>query len=718
VDPVRYNVDGQVAILTIDNPPVNALSPAVQRGLGAALDRAEADTDVRAIVIIGARGTFIAGADIKHLLRCAHAGQTASPLLGLLARIEDSPKPIVAALARYALGGGLETALATHYRIASAECQLGQPEVKIGLIPGAGGTQRLPRLAGVEAALEMCAFGQPIAAEHAFRLGLLDQIIEGDLLTSAVGFANDVASTRPIPRTRDRAVEHGPREAVAAAFAAARARAAKNQPLLLAPAAAITAVEGALTWPFREGCERERALFEQLLVSDQAKAMMHIFLAERAVEKLPRSSTSSTIDIRSAAVVGAGTMGRGIAMALANSGIPVRLKEADEEALERGMRTISDLYENSAVKGRLTQDDVRARMNLISPQMNDDGLDEPDILVEAVFEDLQVKRSVFAALDRVAKPGAILATNTSYLDVDAIAAASSRPERVVGLHFFSPAHVMRLVEIVPGRATSPDVVAACRGLVKRLGKLGVIAGNCPGFVGNRMLRTYRRQAQLLLEEGAMPWQVDEALERWGMAMGPFAVQDLAGIDIAMKGRHVFADRDGQDGRRPRVIESLDAAGRYGQKTGAGWYRYVDGRSRRPDREVEALIVRASMETGVTRRTIEDQEIVERAVFALVDEGARILEDECAARASDIDVIYVHGYGFPAFRGGPMQYADSVGLLTVRDRLRHYQQASGDPVRIAPLLEQLAERGGTWAGWDAEREAGISLRAPSPPSPPR
>ena len=661
---VDYGIHDRVAVITIQNPPVNALSPEVQAGLDSCVKRAMEDAGADSVVLIGAGQTFIAGADIKNLQAMAHQGSVQSRLPQLLMEMEATPKPVVAALHGNALGGGLETAMAAHYRIASPGTKIGQPEVKLGLIPGAGGTQRLTRLAGVEQAMEMCAYGDPITVEAAMGIGVIDEIAPGDLLTAAIAFAKEVA-LQPIPRTRDRIVKVGSAEASAGMFAAAREKARRTRKHLIAPLAAIDAVEAATTLPFEEGCRNEREIFDRLLVSDQAKALIHVFFAERATAQVPGlSKDQATCPIASAAVIGAGTMGRGIAMCFANAALPVRLKDTSRDALDAAMAAIRSIYESSVAKGRLSAQEMNARLGCIQPQLDSRGLDHADIIVEAAFENLAVKQEIFRGLAGIAKPDAILATNTSYLNIDHIAASVSRPEMFLGLHFFSPAHVMRLLEIVPGAATSKPVLATAMALAKRLGKVGVVAGNCPGFIGNRMLRVFRREAQLMIEEGATPKQVDTALEDFGMAMGPFAVQDLAGIDIAMSSRHVFAGLEGPGARQPRVIEKLYQAGRYGQKTGAGWYRYDAQRTPLPDPAVDALIEQTAREAGIERREISAKEIVERAIFAVIAEGARILEEKVALRASDIDVVFINGYGFPAYRGGPMHYAGSLGLKTV------------------------------------------------------
>ncbi len=697
---VNYEVEDRIAILTIDNPPVNALSLAVQDSLRAAISRAVHDSNVDAAVIIGAGNTFIAGADIRLLERMARDGVVQSILPQILAEIETAPKPFIAAIQGNALGGGLEIALASHYRIASVASRIGQPEVKLGIIPGAGGTQRLPRLAGVEAALEMCAFGEPVPAEQAKRLGVVDRIAEEDLLACAIQFAKEVSRLSP-RRTRDLADKLGTPASNAALFSAYREKIRKTRKNLLAPAAAVDAIEASTELPFEEGCRKEREIFKQLLISSQAKALIHVFFAERTAGQTAGIDKSSAVTpIRAAAIVGAGTMGRGIAMCFANAGVMVILKDAKPEALDAAMKSIEAIYQGSVEKGRISADEMRSRLSRIQPQVDYAGFDNSDIILEAAFENIDVKRAVFAELGGLARPSAILATNTSYLSIDGIAEACSRPEKVIGLHFFSPANVMRLLEVVPGKSTEGLVTATALALAKRLGKLAVVAGNCPGFIGNRMLRVYRREAQLLLEEGASLRQVDSTLEAWGMAMGPFAAQDLAGIDIAMSSREVFASLERPGSRNPRAIDLLYAQGRLGQKTGAGWYRYDDKRNALPDPEVEVLIERAASECGTNRRSISSEEIIERTIFALVNEGARILEEGYALRASDIDLVYINGYGFPAYRGGPMHYADEVRLPIVHQRILEFRATHGANWEPSPLLAHLAESDGSFFAWES------------------
>ncbi|HEY1240991.1 MAG TPA: 3-hydroxyacyl-CoA dehydrogenase NAD-binding domain-containing protein [Bryobacteraceae bacterium] len=706
---VTLSADQGVSVITIDNPPVNALSPGVPEGIAASLEAAERDASIRAIVILGAGRTFIAGADIKELEKAA-AGQATPPKLHpLLTQIEDCTKPVIMALHGTALGGGLEVAMAGHYRVASPDAQMGQPEVNLGIIPGAEGTQRLPRLVGIAAAIEMCVSGKPIPAAQALSLGLIDRIIEGDLHAGAVAFAREMAD-RPHPKTRERQEKLGSAAANAALFAAGRDQARKIRRNQTAPLAAIDALEAAAALPFAEGCRKERELITECLASDQCRALIHAFFAERAVAKIPDIGKDvAAIPIASAAIIGAGTMGGGIAMALANVGIPVRLKEADAAALDRGMATIRKNYEGSVKKGRFSQQVMDQRMALIHPQLDYESFDKADLVLEAVFENLALKKQVFGEIDRIAKPDAVLASNTSTLDIDQIAAATSRPESVVGLHFFSPAHVMRLVEIVRGKATAKPLIATALALAKRLKKVGVVVGNCHGFVGNRMMFPYMREAQFLVEEGATPEQVDKALTDWGMAMGIFAVDDMGGIDVLWRVRQEARHLEKPGARKPLVHDKLYEMGRLGQKTGAGWYRYDENRRPSADPDVLALIEKTAREAGIPRRTITAEEILERCLYVMINEGARILEEGFALRAADIDVIYLTGYGFPAYRGGPMWYADTVGLKKIYDGIENFHRQHGTLWAPAPLLKRLAEEGGTFAGYDAAKEEGVASR---------
>ena len=688
-----------VSIITVDNPPVNALSAGVPEGIAAALDRAAADAAVASIVVNAAGRTFIAGADIKELEAAAFRGAEPPDLSPLLAKIENSPKPVVMAIHGMALGGGMEVAMAAHYRVAAPDAMCGQPEVNLGIIPGAQGTQRLPRLVGVQAALDLCISGKPVRAPEALKHGWIDRVIEGDLLAGAIAFAKEI-SGRPLRRTRDRAEKLGTPEENAPLFAAAVEQAKRTRRHQTAPLTAIEAIEAATKLPFDRGCQKERELAVAGIRGEQARAMIHAFFAERAVGKLPGIGPEvKPYDIRSIAIIGAGTMGGGIAMACANAGIPVRIKEVSQEALDRGIATVRKNYRSSVQKGRFSQQVMDQRMALITPQVTYDGFDQADLVIEAAFESMALKKRIYAELDRVTKADCVLATNTSTLDIDEIAACTRRPQMAIGTHFFSPAHVMRLCEIVRGKTASKEVVATALALAKRLGKVGVVVGNCRGFVGNRMMFPYMREAQFLVEEGCTPAQVDKALTDFGMAMGIFAVDDMGGIDLNWRVQQEYKHLEKPGQRRPLMLDKLYEMGRWGQKTGAGWYRYDETRKPIPDPEVEALIETTAKAAGIARRTFTAQEIVERAVYAMINEGARILEEGYAVRAADIDVIYLSGYGFPGFRGGPMWYADTVGLRTIYDKIREFENQFGEFWTPAPLLRQLAEAGGTFASWD-------------------
>jgi 3-hydroxyacyl-CoA dehydrogenase len=703
-DPVKYFSNNGIATITIDNPPVNALSPAVIDGIAQALEQFLADAGSQAAVLIGAGKTFVAGADIKEFGKMTSGQSRGMELPALLNRIEACEKPIVAAIHGGAFGGGLELALACHYRIAAAGSQLGQPEVKLGLIPGAGGTQRLPRLIGLQKAVEMCAEGNPIKAEEASNLGLVDRPIDGDLLTNAAGFAQEVAG-RPAPKTRDRNEKPTSPEEAVAIIASAREAARTKQRNWIAPIAAIDAVEASTRLPFDKGLDLERKLFQDCLFSDQSKSLIHVFFGEREVAKVPDiPKTTPTIPISAAAVVGAGTMGSGIAMVFANAGIPVLLKETDQAALDRGLESIRKNYASSVKRGRFTQQFVEERLKLIRPTLSYDDFAEADMIVEAVFEGMVLKKEVFAELDRVCKPGAILASNTSTLNIDEIATATSRPEFVIGTHFFSPANVMRLLEIVRGKETSKSVIATCMQLSKKLGKVGVLVGNCRGFVGNRMFHPYIREATFLVEEGASVEAVDSALYNFGMAMGPLATGDLAGLDVGWRIRKEYRHLEKPGVRQAFAADRLCELGRYGQKTGAGWYKYDENRRAIPDSEVAQMVRKWSLEAGIDQREISAQEIVDRCIYALVNEGASILEEGFASRAVDIDIIYINGYGFPPYRGGPMWYADTMGLSNVYERVSEFHRVHGELWTPAPLLKRLAEAGQSFAEFSREQGA--------------
>jgi 3-hydroxyacyl-CoA dehydrogenase len=703
---VQFTASGSIGIITINNPPVNALSPGVPEGIADAIDELEKDASLNAAVLIGSGTTFVAGADIKEFGKITSGKSRGAGLLPLLLKIEDCGKPVVMAIHGSAFGGGLELAMAGHCRVAVRSAKIGQPEVKLGIIPGAAGTQRLPRLAGVAKAVEMCSEGNPLNAEEALTFGIVDKLIDGDLLAGAIAFAQEIAE-KPAPKTRERNDKLGDPQQNSAIFASARENVRKKQRGMIAPLAAIDAVEAATKLPFEEGCQLEQKLFTECLFSPQSKALIHVFFGEREVAKIPDTlKDSPLLPIQSAGVVGGGTMGAGIAMVLANAGIPVLLKEVDQAALDRGMANIEKNYTSSVKRGRFTQQFVEERLKLIQPTLNFAAFANVDLVIEAVFEGMALKKEVFAQLDKICKSGAILATNTSTLDVDEIASATSRPQFVIGTHFFSPANVMRLLEIVRGKATSTEVIAACMQLSKKLGKVGVLVGNCRGFVGNRMFHPYVRESVFLLEEGATVEQVDSALYDFGMAMGPLAVGDLAGLDVGWRIRQEYRHLEKPGIRQAFAGDRLCELGRFGQKTGAGWYKYGESRQAIPDPEVTGLVKRWAAEAGIPQRNISREEIVDRCVYALVNEGARILEQGYALRSVDIDIIYINGYGFPAHRGGPMWYADTVGLKNVYDRILEFRERHGEIWEPAPLLKQLAEQGKTFADYNKQQQAAV------------
>jgi 3-hydroxyacyl-CoA dehydrogenase len=695
--PIHYDVADRVAVLMIDNPPVNALSPAIWTALDEAVGRAAADPGVDAIVVIGSGSTFIAGADIRifdTLKTREQSLERSAETHALLNRLEDCPKPLVAAIHGNALGGGNEVAMACHYRIATADAKIGQPEVLLGIIPGAGGTQRLPRLCGPALALRMCTDGRAISADQALSGGLIDRIVDGNLRDAAIAFARERAGeTR---KTRDLSDKIADVEAALAACQTMRVALEAAARGLTAPYAAVAAIEAGLQQPFDAGSLRERELFADCVVSTQSIALRHLFFAEREAAKVPDVPRDTPArDIVLAAVVGAGTMGGGIAMTYANAGIPVLLKEVDQTALDRGLATIRKNYESSVSKGRITQDAYARAMALITPTTTYDGFDAADIVVEAVFEQMDLKQATFAELGGVTRSDCILASNTSTLDIDELARASGRPALVLGHHFFSPANVMKLLEIVRGRDTSPETMATSLKLAKQLGKVGVVVGNCFGFVANRLLAYYLREAHLLLEEGASVSQIDQALIDFGMPVGPFGMQDIAGLDVGARIRqHLKAiGKTRAEGPQSDIPDLLFEMGRYGQKTGAGWYRYeAGGRTPVPDPLIDQLAEEAAARRGIARGPIASDEIIARVTTALANEGACVLEEGYASRAGDIDVIYCYGFGFPRHRGGPMFYASSIGLRTVLDRVNEYRARFGDYWRPAPLLERLAAEG--------------------------
>ena len=688
---------GGVALLRLINPPVNGLSFAMRAALGERFAEALADDAVAAIVVAGAGRMFCGGADIREFSAPPPPGAASLP--AILDAIEASPKPVVAAIHGVAAGGGMELALACHVRLAAPGTRLGLPEVTLGILPGAGGTQRLPRLIGVEAALDVIVGGELHPVEKAVALGFADECVEGDLEETAVARALRLAAGGAPPRRASRLEEH--LEAARGRpeiFEAFRKKMAKRARGFDAPWACVDCVETALTMPYAEALKNERAVFQRLRASDQSAAQRHAFFAEREVARIPDVPKDTPARrIASAAVVGCGTMGGGIAMCFANAGLPVTVLESSRDALDRGLATVRGNYAAAVEKGRLPRAEMDARLARITPTLDYADLAGADVVIEAVFEEMPLKKEVFARLDRVCKPDAILATNTSTLDVDAIAAATSRPEQVVGTHFFSPAHVMTLVENVRGARTSPETVATVMKLSKTLGKVGVLVGVCDGFVGNRMLYAYRRQADFLLEEGALPPQMDRVVHDFGMPMGPYRMGDLTGLDVSWRVRKAQAAARPAHLRYSPIADRLCEMGRYGQKTGAGWYRYQAGsRVPVPDPVVDELIVGVSAELGIARRAVRDDEIVPRLFYPLVNEGAKILDEGVALRASDVDVIWMRGYGFPRYRGGPMFWAGLVGLKTIYDTMSRLHDEHGEWLKPAPLLERLAAQGRTFA----------------------
>jgi 3-hydroxyacyl-CoA dehydrogenase len=707
---IGYEVSDGIAVITIDNPPVNALGSGVLEDIEAAVARGTDDPSVRALVLIGAGDTFVAGADINIFRTLATRQQSLERSEGFhasLKHIEDASKPIVAAIHGNALGGGLELAMSCHYRLALATARVGQPEVLLGLIPGAGGTQRLPRLVDVPLALDMCIDGKPMPATEARNAGIIDQIVDGNreaLIAGAIAFARDRGAAREIRRTRELPAAQGNVTLAVAACDARRAGLLKRlRPVIapngateIAPLAAIDAIQAACTLPFDAGSAIERELFADCLVSTESRALVHLFFAEREAAKVPGVPRGTRArEIHRAAIVGAGTMGGGIAMTYVNAGIPVLLKDVDDAALARGMATIRRNYDVSVAKGRMTADALGRAMGLITPTTSYDGFDAVDIVVEAVFEDMALKTSTFADLGRVTRPDCVLASNTSTLDIDRLAHASGRGVNVIGHHFFSPANVMKLLEIVRGRETGPETIATSQKLAKRLGKVGVVVGNCFGFVANRMLLQYLREAYLLLEEGASVAQIDRVMTAFGMPVGPFGMEDIAGLDVGARIREHLRSAGGAraDWPESEIANRLVQMGRFGQKTGAGWYRYEPG-SRTPlvDPLVDTLATALSARRGIARRVVSDDEVLARLTTALANEGARVLEEGYASRAGDIDVIYCYGFGFPRYRGGPMFYADTIGLPTVLARIDEYRERVGDYWKPAPLLKQLADQG--------------------------
>jgi 3-hydroxyacyl-CoA dehydrogenase len=684
---VTFAKEGSVGVITVNNPPVNALSQAVRAGIKAGIAKGIADADVSAMVILCAGRTFIAGADIREFGK-----PPMEPHLPDVCQfIEDCPKPVVAAIHGTALGGGLEIPLSCHFRIAVATAKVGLPEVKLGLLPGAGGTQRLPRVAGVQAALEIITSGAPVAAAKAKAMGILDEIVEGDLEAAALAFARKAVDEKLPLRRVSKLAARLDSPTVFEDFAKANARKFRG---FLAPYKCIESVKNAAELPFAEGMKKEREIFLELQASDQSKAQRHVFFAEREVVRIPGlPDDQPTRDITSVGVLGAGTMGGGIAMCFANVGIPVKLLDVKQEFLDKGLAIIQKNYANTVAKGSLKQEVMDKRMSLIQPTLAYEDLKDVDLVIEAVFEDMAIKKEVFTKLDAVCKPGAILASNTSYLNVDDIAAITRRPQDVMGMHFFSPANVMRLLENVRGAKTSPEVYATAMKIGKTIGKVPVLVGVCDGFVGNRMLAKRTRECGFMLEEGALPWQIDRVIYNFGFPMGPYQMGDMAGLDIGWRNRKAkfstLSDRE----KKNTILDKICEMGHFGQKTGSGFYKYDEKRNATPDPMIEELIINHSKDVGIARRPLTDQEIVERAIYSMINEGAKILEEGIAARPLDIDVVWLYGYGFPVYLGGPMFYADTIGLGKVYDAILKYKDLVGAEYWTpSPLLEKLAKAG--------------------------
>jgi 3-hydroxyacyl-CoA dehydrogenase len=691
-------IRGDVAVITLDNPPVNGLGHATRLGIVTGLEQALGNDAVKAIVITGAGKAFSGGADIREF---GSPKALAEPnLLSVIASLEASGKPIVAAVHSVAMGGGLELALGCHYRVAAPGTQVALPEVKIGLIPGAGGTQRLPRVLGLENALNMIVSGEPVASELLAKAPgqkLFDRIVEGDVVEGAIAFAKEVVDKRPLPLVRELKVKHPNADAYLQFARNTVGAMSKNFP---APLKCIEAVAASVEKPFDAGMKLEREIFTALMFTPECKALRHAFMAERATTKIPDVPADTPLrEVKKLAVIGAGTMGGGIAMNFLNAGIPVVMLEMKQEALDRGVATIRKNYEGQLKKGKLKQDKYDQRMALLSTTLKYDDLKDADMVIEAVFEDMGVKEQVFKTLDEVMKPGAILASNTSTLDVNKIAAFTKRPQDVIGTHFFSPANVMKLLEVVRGEKTAKDVLATVMALGKKIRKTCVVSGVCDGFIGNRMIEQYSRQAGFLLEEGCTPQQVDKAIEKFGFAMGPFRMGDLAGNDV---GWYIRKRRyqEKPDMRYSKTADLLCEMGRFGQKTGAGWYDYKPGkRDAIPSPVVTEMIEKHRAELGIAPRKISDDEIVHRLVYALVNEGAKIVDEGIALRASDIDMVYLTGYGFPLHRGGPMCYADTVGLFNVVQTMKRFAANPRDDASFwqpAPLLAKLAAEGKTFS----------------------
>jgi 3-hydroxyacyl-CoA dehydrogenase len=700
-DVVSYELKGRIGVITVNNPPVNALSQAVRSGLEECLAEANADDGAEAIVLICAGRTFLAGADITEF------GKPPQPphLPEVILKYEDSPKLTVAAIHGTAFGGGLETAMGCDYRCAIPSAQVGQPEIKLGILPGAGGTQRLPRLAGVPAALEIIVTGNPVKAPKAHGMGIIDEVIEGDLLEGALAYTERLLD-EGAPQRKTRALVVDKASIPDGFFDDFRKKIARKTRGYFAPERNIQAVEAAVELPFDEGMKREQELFIECMTNPQAAAQQYVFFAEREVAKIPDVPKDTPLrKIEKVGILGAGTMGGGIAMVYANAGIPVTILEVNQELLDKGLAVVKKNYMRSVKSGRFTEEKVEQLLGMITPTLEMNDFADCDLVIEAVYENMDLKKELFGKLDSICKQGAILATNTSGLDVDEIAASTSRPEDVIGLHFFSPANVMRLLEVVRGAKTAKDVLATCMKMAKAVGKVGVVSGVCHGFIGNRMLAGYGREAGSMILEGATPAQVDKAIFDFGLPMGPFAMSDLAGVDVGYRVRRELGIEPGSD-KNSAVGDRLYEMGRYGQKTSAGFYDYEEGsRVPIPSAEVEAMIKEVAEKFGVEQREFTEEEIVQRCIYPLINEAARILEEGIALRPSDVDIVWINGYGFPPYRGGPMHFADAEGTKKVYDTIVGFQKAYGDHWQPAPLLEQLANEGETFLGWAFKKAMG-------------
>jgi 3-hydroxyacyl-CoA dehydrogenase len=699
-DVVSYQRRGRIGVIIVDSPPVNALSHAVRAGLEQRLAEANADDGAEAIVLTCAGRTFHAGADISEF------GKPPQPphLPELILSFESSPKLTVAAIHGTAFGGGLETAMGCDYRCAIPSAKVGQPEVKLGILPGAGGTQRLPRLAGVPDALRMIVSGDPVKAPKAHEMGVIDEIVEGDLLEGALAYTERLLD-EGAPQRKTREIETDRAAVPEDFFDDFRKKIARKTRGYFAPERNIQAVEAAVELPFDEGIKREEELFNDCVMNPQAAALQHVFFAEREAAKIPDVPKDTPLRaIGKVGILGAGTMGGGIAMAFANTGIPVTIVEVEQEPLDRGLAVVKKNYMRSVKSGRFTEEKVEQLLGLITGSLDMNDFADCDLVIEAVFENLALKKEIFGKLDGICKPGAILATNTSGLDVDEIAAVTRRPEDVIGLHFFSPANVMRLLEIVRADKTAKDVLATCVKMAKAIRKVGVVSGVCHGFIGNRMLGGYGREAESMILEGATPAQVDKAMFDFGLPMGPFTMFDLAGVDVGYRVRREAGIEIGS--KSSAVGDNLYDQGRHGQKTSAGYYDYKEGsRVPQPSADVEAMIKEVAEKFGVEQREFTDEEIVQRCTYPLINEAARILEEGIALRPSDVDIVWINGYGFPPYRGGPMQFADTEGLKKVYDTIVGFREKYGDHWQPAPLLERLANQGDTFKGWALKKASG-------------